>query len=389
MTEARKIAVVTVGRSDFGRYRPILRALKGDPAVELRLLATGGHYSHGFGHTLSEIADSGFAWEDGLEMTLDADTPTAVGKAIGLGTISLAQAFAHCRPDLLVLLGDRYEMLCGAAAALGFNLPIVHIHGGAVTEGAIDEQVRHALTKMSHYHLVSCEEYAVRVRQMGEEDWRVQVVGAPGLDELPMLASLSRAEVSERVGLDLGRPTLLVCQHPVTLAPDGGLAETRAVLEAVEESGLQFVLTYPNVDPGSRAIIEAFETVAARHPDRARLIRNAGTNLYVSLLSTVDAMVGNSSSAIVEAPSFRLPAVNVGSRQDGKLKAANIIDVAPARSSVLDGILRAVDPAFRTGLAALVNPYGDGKAGPRIAQVLRTLPLDERLRRKKFVDHTP
>lgn len=380
----RKIAVLTVGRSDFGRYHPVLRALRDYADVALRVLATGAHFSPAFGNSVSEIIDAGFAMEPGLEMSLASDSPASVGKAIGLGTLSLAQAFAVDRPDLLVVLGDRYEMLAGPMAALGFNIPVVHLHGGAVTEGAIDEQVRHALTKMSHLHLVSTEEYARRVRQMGEEPWRVINVGAPGLDDLAAHGRLDLATMSARVGLDLSGGFLLVSFHPVTLELDSLPTQLAALLDALDELGRPVVLTYPNTDPGHHQVIAAIEAFAAAR-SWAVTVRNAGTELYTSLMARADAMVGNSSSGLVEAPSFRLPVINIGTRQDGKIKAGHLIDCAATRPAVAAALARALDPAFRAGLADLVNPYGDGRAGPRIAHILRTVPLDGLLR-KKFVD---
>lgn len=383
---ARKIAVLTVGRSDFGRYRPVLRALKDDPTVALRLLVGGSHHSPLFGRTATEISDSGFDWEGGLEMAVDADTPARVGKTVGMGALSLSQAFETDQPDLLVLLGDRYEMLAGAAAALGFNLPIAHIHGGAVTEGAIDEQVRHALTKMSHLHCVSCDEYGRRVRQMGEEDWRVHVTGAPGLDELPALAGAAAADLARWLDMDISKPTLLVSFHPVTLEGNRLDGYLDALLDAIEATDAQIVLTYPNSDPGHQTVIAAFQAFASCHAQRARLIENAGTERFSALMAHATAMVGNSSAGIVEAPSFSLPVVNVGTRQDGKIRAANVIDCGPQRADVAAALVKAMNPEFRRGLAGLVNPYGDGKAGLRIAHILKTVAIDDRLLRKKFVD---
>ncbi len=382
----RTISILTVGRSDFSRYRPVLRALQSRTDVEMRLLATGGHFSPVYGETWREIEAAGFTFEPGLEATLACDTPVAVGKSIAMATAALAQSFARSLPDLLVVLGDRYEMLSGVNAALGFNLPVVHLHGGAVTEGAIDELVRHALTKMSHYHLVSTEEYARRVCQMGEEIWRVKVVGAPGLDELADMATMDLAALTEETGLNLAAGYLLLSFHPVTLE----LAETeqqiRAVLRAVEESPLPCVITYPNADPGSQGIISAINVYAKAHPKRAKVFANAGGKLYTSLMARATAMIGNSSSGLVEAPTFKLPVVNIGIRQDGKIKARNVIDCTCDPSDIAAALQRATSQDFRASLAALANPYGDGMAGRRIAEILSTLPLDKRLLRKRFID---
>jgi UDP-hydrolysing UDP-N-acetyl-D-glucosamine 2-epimerase len=386
VTSSREIAILTVGRSDYGRYRSIVRSLSKNPSIRLRLLPTGGHLSPRFGHTVDEISRDGYPWERGLDILLDTESSSGVGKAIGLGCIALSQSFAASRPDLLVVLGDRYEMLCGAAAALGFNIPVVHIHGGAVTEGAIDELIRHALTKMSHLHLVSCEPYAQRVRQMGEEDWRVITVGAPGLDELGELATMSVEAVSDAIGLDLAKPTLLVTYHPVTLEVDRVCNQATNLIEALCKAGIQTVVTYPNADPGALAIISSFEEFARTDQDRVRIFKNMTTSLYVNLMKRCAALVGNSSSGIVEAASFGKPVVNVGTRQDGKLHPPNVITVGYAVEDISAGIQKALSPTFQRSIQGIKNPYGDGKAGERIAQVLGAIPIDEKLLRKRFVD---
>lgn len=385
-TLTRNIAVLTVGRSDFSRYRPILRALQSYPEVELRLLATGGHFSPTYGDTWREIEAAGFTFEPGLEAMLACDTPVGVGKGIAIATTSLAQSFARSRPDLLVVLGDRYEMLSGANAALGFNLPVVHLHGGAVTEGAIDELVRHALTKMSHFHLVSTAEYARRVCQMGEEPWRVRVVGAPGLDELTEIATLDLATLTAEVGLNLADGYLLLSFHPVTLELAVTDQHIQAVLKAIQESLLPCVITYPNADPGSQSVISAINAYAKAYPQRAKVFANAGGKLYTSLMAQATAMIGNSSSGLVEAPTFKLPVVNIGTRQDGKIKASNVIDCTCDPAAIAVALRRATSEDFRTSLATLINPYGDGQASQRIAEILATLPLDNRLLRKRFID---
>lgn len=382
----RKIGVLTVARSDFGIYESLLDQLKTDPDFELCLLVTGAHFAPIFGRTVADIVEKGFKYVPGLEMLVASDSPEGVGKSIGLGIISLTQAFAAQRLDLLVVLGDRVEMLCGPVAAMGYNIPVAHIHGGAVTEGAIDELVRHAITKMSHLHFVSCQQYADRVIQMGEEPWRVHNVGAPGLDRIVANKRLPKDALSARVELDLGRDTLLATYHPVTLELRDLDTQVDAVLAALDRSGYQVVVTYPNSDVGSSTIIEKFHKFSDQYPDRVRLLKNAGTELYLSLMATVSAMVGNSSSGIVEAPSFRLPVVNIGTRQQGKVRAANVIDVGYSPDEILAGIQLATSREFAKGLRDLTNPYGDGNASRRIVEVLRTIPLDDRLLRKKFVD---
>ncbi|MBL8492348.1 MAG: UDP-N-acetylglucosamine 2-epimerase (hydrolyzing), partial [Rhodocyclaceae bacterium] len=294
--------------------------------------------------------------------------------------------FARRRPDLLVLLGDRSEMLAPAVAALPWNIPLAHLYGGKVTEGAIDERVRHALTKMAHLHFVSCRTYADRVRQMGEEAWRVFDVGLAGLDRIHRHPRAERAALCAELGLDPGSPFLLATFHPVTLEPAAQDGQVAAFLEALEASGLAVVVTYPNADAGNARIAAALEEFARRRPERVRLLRHAGTRLYFDLLAQAAAMVGNSSSGVSEAPSFRLPVVNIGTRQDGAVKAANVIDVGYGAGDILAGIRRATSAAFREGLRDLRNPYGAGDASRRIVAALRDIPLDDRLLRKKFVD---
>lgn len=386
MTARRSIAVATVGRSDFGLYEPLLERIAADPALDLRLMVSGAHFDTRFGPTVREIEAAGYAFEPGLAMHPERDDAAGVAQALGRGVQAFAQAFGARRPDLLVLLGDRSEMLAPALAALPFNIPQAHLYGGKVTEGAIDERVRHALTKMSHLHFVSCQPYAERVLQMGEEPWRVFNVGLAGLDRIHGHPRSTREALCRELDLDPAQPFLLVTFHPVTLEPAAQDDQVAALLQALERSGFTVVATYPNADAGSARIVAALEAFAGRQPARVRLVRNAGSRLYVDLLAHAAAMVGNSSSGISEAPSFELPVVNIGTRQDGAIKAANVIDTGYAAEDVLAGIRRAIDPAFRAGLRGLRNPYGAGNASERIAATLRDIPLDGRLLRKKFVD---
>lgn len=386
MTAKRSIAVATVGRSDFGLYEPLLERIAADPALELRLMASGAHFDPRFGPTVREIEAAGYAFEPGLAMHPESDDAAGIAQALGRGVQAFARAFGARRPDLLVLLGDRSEMLAPALAALPFNIPQAHLYGGKITEGAIDERVRHALTKMSHLHFVSCQPYAERVMQMGEEAWRVFNVGSPGLDRLHGRPRASREALCGEIGLDPAQPFLLVTFHPVTLEPAGQDEQVAALLQALAQSGHAVVATYPNADAGGLRIAAALEAFAARQPRSVRLLRHAGSRLYADLMAHAAAMVGNSSSGVGEAPSFELPVVNIGSRQDGAIKAANVIDVGYAAADILAGIKRATDGAFRAGLRGLRNPYGDGNAGARIAATLRDIPLDDRLLRKKFVD---
>ena len=378
--------MLTVGRSDFSRYRPVLRALRLYPDVEMRLLATAAHFSPTYGSTWREIEEAGFSYEPGLESALSCDTAAGVGKCIAMTTSSLAQFFSSSRPDLLVVLGDRYEMLGGVNAALGFNIPVIHIHGGAVTEGAIDELVRHAITKMSHYHLASTQAYARRICQMGEEEWRVHVVGAPGLDELKSLVTMDLKTLGVKTGLNLDSGYLLLSFHSVTLELSKTKDYISEILRVVSQSTLPCVMTYPNADLGSNIIINAINEFSIQNTRKTKVFPNAGAELYTSLMAHATVLMGNSSSGIVEAPTFRLPVVNIGARQDGKIKAANVIDCAANFAEISVALDRAMNLKFRSELATLVNPYGDGQAGQRIAKILANIPIDDRLLRKRFID---
>jgi UDP-hydrolysing UDP-N-acetyl-D-glucosamine 2-epimerase len=382
---ARTIGVVTVARSDYGHLVPLLEALRDHPAVALQVYVAGSHLSPRFGRTVEAIEADGWTITDRIETTGASDAPADVAAGVGAGVVGFARAFARGRPDLIVLLGDRVEMLAAAVAALPLAIPVAHLHGGEVTEGAIDEQARHALTKLSHLHLPAAEVYARRIRQMGEEPWRVHCAGAPGLDRFARLAAVPRAELARRIGLPLRRPTLLVTFHPVTLEPGEAGAHSEELAAALEMVDGDVVITYPGADAAHGAVIRRLEALAATRPG-TRMVPALGEDGYGALLREADVMVGNSSSGLIEAPSFGLPVVNVGIRQRGRLRAANVIDVGYPREEIVAGIRRALTPGFRESLRGLVNPYGDGHAAPRIAQVLGSVELGPRLIRKRFVD---
>jgi len=381
---AKRIGVVTVSRSDYGHLRPVLDALRRAPDLELALFVAGMHLAPEFGLTVRDIEADGFPISARVEMLGGGDTPEAVAAATGRGVTGFGEAFARVRPDLLVVLGDRFEMLAAAVAALPFALPVAHIHGGEVSEGAMDNQIRHAITKLAHLHFASAEPHARRIAAMGEEPWRIHTVGAPGLDRLATTEPLSRAALARELGLPEAGPWLLVTFHPVTLEYRDTAAHIDELLAAIEKTDGFIVITYPNADTSGRLIVERIEEFAGRHPRRCRLAKSLGERLYLSLLRHADVMIGNSSSGLIEAPSFGLPVVNVGSRQRGRLRGANVIDVEPSREDILRGIEAAQAPVFRARARAAPNPYGDGHAAPRIIDVLCGVPLDARLVQKRF-----
>lgn len=381
----RTIAVVTVGRSDYGIYRPILARLRASDEVNLQVVATGMHFPARFGETIKEIDSDGQPVGARVDHLLASDSAESVAMSMGLGTLGCAQAYARLRPDLLVVLGDRAEMHAAAVAAVPFGIPIAHIHGGEITEGAIDDALRHAITKLSHLHFVSTEAYAARVRQMGEESWRVVVSGAPSLDNLRLVPVQDRASLATRLGVSLDKDPLVVTFHPETLEAGEEDRQVQALLQALDGIERPLVFTMPNADVGGQHIAARLQAFVARTPS-ARLVANLGTAGYFGLMSIAAAMVGNSSSGLIEAPSFELPVVNIGGRQRGRVRAANVIDVDADAAAIRAGVARALAPAFRASLRDLVNPYGDGTASARIVDRLVAQPLDRRLLMKRFVD---
>jgi UDP-hydrolysing UDP-N-acetyl-D-glucosamine 2-epimerase len=380
----RRVGVVTVSRSDYGHLRPVLEGIRSAPDLELVLFVAGMHLSPDFGLTVREIEADGVPIAERIDMLEGGDTPEAVAVSTGRGVAGFAHAFARQRPDLLVVLGDRFEMLAAAVAALPFVLPVAHIHGGEVTEGAMDNQIRHAITKLAHLHFASAEPHARAIAAMGEEPWRIHTVGAPGLDRIVDLKVSPREALARELDLPAEGPWLLVTFHPVTLEYRDTAAHVEELLAALEKTDGALIMSYPNADTSGRQIIERLEDFAARHPRRCRLARNLGERLYLSLLRHADLMIGNSSSGLIEAPSFGLPVVNIGSRQRGRLRGANVIDVEPSREEILRGIEIAQAPAFRARARAAANPYGDGRAAPRIVEILQTVRLDARLVQKRF-----
>lgn len=382
----RTIGVVTVARSDYGLLLPVLRRIRGSEGLRLRLYAAAAHFSPEFGRTERELAADGFPPDERIEISLSSDSPAGVAKTMGLGLLSFADLFQRSPPDLLLVTGDRFEMHAAGLAALPFRIPVAHAYGGDLSLGAIDDSLRHSLTKLSHLHFCATEEHAARVRRMGEEPWRVRVTGSPGLDHLHGFEPLPEAALEERTGFPVGRPFLLATFHPVTLEYDRAGEQAGELLAAIAETGLPVLFTHPNADTRGREVLSRIEAFVKERPGRT-LVPNLGTRAYLSLLGRAAAMVGNSSSGILEAASFRLPVVNVGSRQDCRTRPRNVLDAPPRRAEILRALLKALDPAFRRGLEGLSNPYaGPRPAAEAIVETLRSVAIDDRLLRKRFHD---
>jgi UDP-N-acetylglucosamine 2-epimerase (non-hydrolysing)/GDP/UDP-N,N'-diacetylbacillosamine 2-epimerase (hydrolysing) len=370
----RRIGVVTTSRADYSHLYWPLRELSVHPEVDLAVFILGAHLSPDFGSTVKEIERAGFPIQARIECLLSSDTDTGMAKTIGLAILGLADALTAWRPDILLLIADRYEMLAPASVALALRIPIAHIEGGEISQGAIDDHVRNALTKLAAIHFTSTPTTRRRVISMGEEPGRVHHAGAPSLDHLTRSVLLNRNTIETQLGITLTPPTILAAWHPVTILRNTN-AEADAFFAVLAAAPGQLIFVYPNADAGSHALIQRTRQLAAARPN-THIYVNLEAITYWSLLANVTCMIGNSSSGIMEAASFALPVVNVGMRQQGRERARNIID-APAETEAIQAALhRALSPEFRNSLAGMENPYGNGTAAQTIARVLTTVPLE-------------
>lgn len=377
----KTIAVVTSSRADYSHLYWPLRELADSPHVDLKLIALASHLSPEFGNTVREIEADGFDLAAKIECLLSSDTDVGMAKSIGVAVLSLADTLGALRPDLLLVIADRYEMLAPAAVALALRIPIAHIEGGEFSEGAIDDAVRNALTKMSHIHFTSTVKARERVIALGEEPWRVHHAGAPSLDHLRRSRLLTKEELESRLDVVLTRPSMLVAYHPVTLLSDT-LLEVEALFEALRENDDQLLFCYPNADAGSRALID--RTAAfLKERGHGRVFVNLPAVTYWSLLRCVQVMIGNSSSGIMESASFAIPTVNVGLRQKGRERPPNVLDSSAECASIRSSLARARSSEFVKSIADMTNPYGDGCAAERIVEVLSALPSRDLLLMKR------
>jgi UDP-N-acetylglucosamine 2-epimerase (non-hydrolysing)/GDP/UDP-N,N'-diacetylbacillosamine 2-epimerase (hydrolysing) len=373
----RKVAVITTSRADYSHLYWPLRDLSVCPDIDLKIIALGPHLSPEFGFTGREIEKDGFSIDARIECLMSSDSDVGMAKTIGVATLALADCLGQMRPDLLLLAADRYELLAPASVALALRIPLAHIEGGEISEGAIDDAVRNALTKLSHVHFTSTAEARARVIAMGEEEWRVHCAGAPSLDHLRRSRLLDKEEIQARLGIVLGDLSTLVAYHPTTIARDT-TREADAVFEALRSVPGQLLFCYPNSDAGSRSLIERAQAFL-RESGNGKVFVNLGAIEYWSLLRHVHLLLGNSSSGIMEAASFALPVVNIGIRQRGRERGANVIDAEPSVDAILDAVGRASRSEFRASLQGMENLYGNGRASPKIVSVLCSVPLGEEL----------
>lgn len=377
----RVIAVVTSSRADYSHLYWPLKELAAHPDVTLKLIVMGSHLAPTFGATAQEIERDGIPVAARVECLLNSDSDVGMAKTIGVAALGLADALGQMRPDLMLLIADRYEMLAPASVALALRIPVAHIEGGEISEGAIDDAVRNALTKMSHIHFTSTHLARERVIAMGEEPWRVHRAGAPSLDHLRRSRLREREELERRLKIGLRRPTLLVAYHPVTIRHET-TEEVDALFTALEGIDGQILFCYPNSDAGSHRIIERTCRFVADRGD-GQVFTNLDPITYWSLLRCVDVLVGNSSSGIMETASFALPTVNIGLRQQGRERARNVLDAEPEAAEIRTKIVQARSEGFRRSLEGIENPYGDGRATEKIVEVLTTVPLTQDLLIKK------
>ncbi len=382
---SRKICVVTGSRAEYGLLRWTMEAIRQAEDLELQVIVTGMHLSPEFGLTFHEIEADGFHIDSKVEMLLSSDTPIGVTKSMGMGLIGLADALDQLRPDLMLVLGDRFEIFSAVAAALIAHVPVAHLHGGETTEGAFDEAIRHSITKMSHLHFVAAEEYSRRVVQLGERPDRVFLIGGLGTDSIKKLTLLDRDALEESLGLRFCEKNLLITFHPVTLenaTAELQMTELLAALDHLENT--QLIFTMPNADTGGRKLVDMIERYVASHSN-ASAYTSLGQLRYFSCIRHVDGVIGNSSSGLTEVPSFLKGTVNIGDRQRGRLRADSVIDCSPDRSSILKAIKLLYSSKFQSRVAVTRNPYGDGGASERIVQILREAPL-EGILKKTFHD---
>jgi GDP/UDP-N,N'-diacetylbacillosamine 2-epimerase (hydrolysing) len=381
----RRICVITGSRAEYGLLYWLMKEIQASPGMELQLAVTGMHLSPEFGLTYRTIEEDGFRIDAKVEMLLSSDTPVGIAKSIGLGTIGFADAFERLKPDIVVVLGDRFEIFSATQAALVARIPVAHLHGGETTEGAIDEAFRHAITKMSHLHFTATEEYRARVIQLGEDPGRVFNVGAAGMDNLRRLKLLSRTELEETLGFRLGEKNLLVTFHPVTLENDTAGHQVGELLAALDElADTHLIFTLPNADTGGRIIRAMIQDYVAGRQARTACFDSLGQLRYLSVMQCVHAVVGNSSSGLIEAPSFRIGTINIGDRQKGRVKAASVIDCEPQREAIGQALRKLFSREFQESLRLVTNPYDQGLVATKVVQVLAGYPLDGILKKTFF-----
>ncbi|MCT4349486.1 UDP-N-acetylglucosamine 2-epimerase [Vibrio sp. NC2] len=370
----QKVAVFTGTRAEYGLLFWLLKDIQSDPDLTLQLLVSGMHLSPEFGETYQQIEKDGFKIDEKIEILLSSDSAVGTAKSMGLGVLGFSDSLARLQPDVLVILGDRFEALAAAQTAMILRIPIVHLHGGEITEGAYDDAIRHAITKLSYLHGTSTDEYRQRVIQLGEAPERVRNVGAIGLDHLKRADFMSLGELGESLNFSLTKPFFLVTYHPVTLGNEAPEEAFQALLDALNcFPEHQVILTYPNADDGGRRIIPMLEAYAASQPDRVLAIPSLGQVRYLSAVKYAAAVIGNSSSGIIEVPAFDVPTVNIGSRQKGRLAAKSVLHCESNRADIERAIRSANEREYKETVEEIENPYGQGNTSEKVIEMIKTL----------------
>ena len=381
----RKICVVTGTRAEYGLLRWLMDGINKSPVLDLQIIATGMHLSPEFGLTYRDIEKDGFCIDKKVEMVLSADTPSAITKSTGLGMIGFADALSELEPDLVIILGDRYELLAVAFAAMLALIPIAHISGGETTEGAFDEAIRHSITKMAWWHFVAAEAFKKRVIQMGEDPKRVFNVGGLGVDAIKKTRLLSKKELVEKTGIQFGKKNLLVTYHPVTLEHNNSQKHFRVLLDVLDEmKDIYLIFTMPNSDSDGRIIKELIDEFVSSHSHRSIAFTSMGHINYLSTLQYLDSVMGNSSSGLAEAPTFKIGTINIGDRQKGRLKAKSVIDCQPTKESIIKAVDRLYSEDFLNMLPTIENPYGEGAGSEKILDILENTPLPDELKKEFY-----
>ena len=382
---SRKICVITGTRAEYGLLRRVMQGIKDDPELTLQVIVTGMHLSHEFGYTYLEIEKDGFQLARKIEMLTSSDTSVGIAKSMGLGLICFADALNELKPDLIVVLGDRFEIFAAVSAALVLLIPVAHLHGGETTQGAFDEALRHSITKMSHLHFVAAEEYRQRVIQLGEQPERVLLVGGLGIDSIKGLKLLDRSKLEASLNFKLGQKSLLITFHPVTFEASTSaeqMAQLLASLEALKCT--QLIFTMPNADTEGRALTKMVEQFIARNTN-ARAFTSLGQLRYLSCIAHVDGVIGNSSSGLTEVPSFKKGTINIGNRQYGRLQARSVINCDPTRKSIDIALERLYSSDFQAILNRVRNPYGEGGASDKVVKFIKGVQIED-IVKKSFYD---
>lgn len=382
----KKIAVFTGTRAEYGLLYGILNKTEADPDLCLQLFAGGMHLSQKFGMTINQIIEDGFEITETLDFLLSSDSAVAISQSMALAQIGAAKAFERHKPDAIIILGDRFEALAVAQAAMIACVPIFHIHGGEKTEGLIDEAIRHAITKMSHLHFTSTETYRTRVIQLGEQPERVFNTGAPGLDNIRQLSLLSREEVSEKLGLNAEKPYFFVTFHPVTLQEDGGVQAFQNLLSVLEKyNDYDVIISFPNADAMGQRLVDMIESFVTDNAERAHIFPSLGQLLYLSTVQHCACVIGNSSSGLIEAPSLHVPTINIGDRQKGRIAPPSVISCGDCKEDIAQAIEQSLSKEHKEICANMTNPYGDGHAAEKIIEVIKSATYGDLLQ-KEFYD---